>query len=52
MVTTVPAIVLTAYARTEDRLQALRTGYQMRVPKPVELAELVAVVASLIRRGG
>jgi PAS domain S-box-containing protein len=47
----VPAIALTAYARTEDRLQALRAGYQMHVPKPVELAELVAVVASLVQRG-
>ncbi len=47
----VPAVALTAYARTEDRLQALRAGYQMHVPKPVELAELVAVVSSLAGRG-
>jgi signal transduction histidine kinase/ActR/RegA family two-component response regulator len=47
----VPAIALTAYARVEDRMQALRAGYQMHVPKPVELAELVAVAASLVRRG-
>jgi PAS domain S-box-containing protein len=46
----VPAIALTAYARVEDRLRALRSGYQMHVPKPVELAELVAVVHSLINR--
>jgi len=46
-----PAIALTAYARVEDRMQALRAGYQMHVPKPVELAELVAVAASLIKRG-
>jgi PAS domain S-box-containing protein len=46
----VPAIALTAYARVEDRMQALRAGYQMHVPKPVELAELVAVAASLVRR--
>ena len=46
----VPAIALTAYARTEDRLQALRAGYQMHVPKPVEMAELIAVAASLVRR--
>ena len=48
----VPAIALTAYARVEDRMQALRAGYQMHVPKPVELAELVAVAASLVQRGG
>ncbi len=46
----IPAIALTAYARVEDRLRALRAGYQMHVPKPVELAELVAVVASLAKR--
>src|SRR6185295_14880638 len=47
----VPAIALTAYARVEDRLQALRSGFQMHVPKPVELAELVAVASSLVKRG-
>jgi CheY-like chemotaxis protein len=46
----VPAIALTAYARSEDRLRALRAGYQMHVPKPVELAELAAVVDSLVER--
>jgi PAS domain S-box-containing protein len=46
----IPAIALTAYTRTEDRLQALRAGYDMHVPKPVELAELVAVAASVVRR--
>jgi len=46
----IPSVALTAYARTEDRLQALRSGYQMHVPKPVELAELVAVIASLAQR--
>jgi signal transduction histidine kinase/ActR/RegA family two-component response regulator len=47
----IPAIALTAYARVEDRMQALRAGYHMHVPKPVEIAELVAVVASLVKRG-
>ena len=46
----VPAIALTAYTRVEDRLHALRAGYDMHVPKPVELAELVAVAASVSRR--
>ncbi|HEV2861049.1 MAG TPA: PAS domain S-box protein, partial [Pyrinomonadaceae bacterium] len=41
----VPAIALTAYARAEDRLQALQAGYQMHVAKPVELTELAAVAA-------
>ena len=33
-------------------MQALRAGYQMHVPKPVELAELVALAAGLFRRCG
>lgn len=46
----IPAIALTAYARTEDRLSALRAGYEMHLPKPVEPAELIAVVASVAKR--
>lgn len=42
-----PAIALTAYARVEDRLRALSSGFQMHVPKPIEPAELLAVIASL-----
>jgi PAS domain S-box-containing protein len=48
----IPAIALTAYARTEDRMRVLRSGYQMHVPKPVEFAELVAIMASLLKRSG
>jgi CheY-like chemotaxis protein len=44
----IPAVALTAYARVEDRLQALSAGYNMHVPKPVEPAELAVVIASLI----
>ena len=47
---TVAAIALTAYTRVEDRLLALRAGYDMHVPKPVELTELCAVAVSLTRR--
>lgn len=46
----IPAVALTAYARAEDRLRVLRSGYQMHISKPVELAELVAVVANVGRR--
>jgi signal transduction histidine kinase/CheY-like chemotaxis protein/putative methionine-R-sulfoxide reductase with GAF domain len=45
----VPAVALTAYARAEDRVLALSAGFQMHVAKPVEPAELVAVVATLTR---
>jgi PAS domain S-box-containing protein len=43
----IPAVALTAMARIEDRVKALNAGYQMHVPKPVELDELRAIVASL-----
>lgn len=46
----VPAVALTAFARSEDRLAALHAGYQMHVAKPVEPAELIASVASLAGR--
>jgi CheY-like chemotaxis protein len=45
-----PAIALTAYARAEDRVKAITAGFDMHVAKPVEPAELVAMVASLAAR--
>ena len=42
-----PAIALTAFTRVEDRLRALREGFQLHVAKPVEPAELLAVVATM-----
>ncbi|MBX3203626.1 MAG: GAF domain-containing protein [Labilithrix sp.] len=44
-----PAAALTAYARAEDRRRVLHAGYSMHIPKPVEPAELVAVMVSLTR---
>jgi CheY-like chemotaxis protein len=46
----VPALALSAYARTEDRLRALRAGFQLHLAKPVQPSELVTVVASLAAR--
>jgi PAS domain S-box-containing protein len=46
----IPAIALTAYGRSEDRLRALQAGFQMHVAKPVEPAELAVVIASLTTR--
>jgi PAS domain S-box-containing protein len=45
----IPAVALTAYSRAEDRRRILNAGYSMHVSKPVEPAELVAVLASLVR---
>ena len=49
---TVPAVALTAYARSEDRRRAILAGYNHHVAKPVEPAELVTLIASLVGRTG
>ena len=46
----IPALALTAYARTEDRTRALSAGFQAHISKPVDRANLVAVVARLAAR--
>ncbi len=47
-----PAIALTAFARSEDRTRALRSGFLVHVAKPVEPSELVATVAAVAGRAG
>jgi len=46
----IPAIALTAYGRSEDRMRALQAGFHMHVAKPVEPAELAVIIASLTTR--
>ncbi|HYR57094.1 MAG TPA: ATP-binding protein, partial [Chthoniobacteraceae bacterium] len=41
---TIPAIALTAFARSEDRRRAMQCGFDMFVSKPVDAPELAAVV--------
>ena len=43
----VAAVALTAYARSEDRREAIRAGFQNHLAKPVEPAELLELVQSL-----
>lgn len=43
-----PAIALTAYASLQDRLDALRSGFQAHVPKPVTPEELAAAISSVL----
>jgi PAS domain S-box-containing protein len=45
-----PAVAVSAYARSEDRTKAIRSGFQNHLAKPVEPTELVAVVRSLAGR--
>jgi PAS domain S-box-containing protein len=44
-----PAIALTAYAGDADRALALDAGFQLHVPKPVDPADLIAVIAGLVK---
>jgi PAS domain S-box-containing protein len=46
----IPAAALTAFARSEDRTKALRSGFEMHLSKPVDPGELAASVATLVRR--
>jgi PAS domain S-box-containing protein len=45
-----PALALTAYGRSEDRVRALAAGFNLHLGKPVDPAELVLAVASLLGR--
>jgi CheY-like chemotaxis protein len=45
-----PAAALTAYSRAEDARQAIESGFQRHVAKPVEPETLIAQVAALAGR--
>jgi CheY-like chemotaxis protein len=47
-----PAIALTAYASSQDRVRAFMAGFQAHLAKPIELHELLAVLASISGRIG
>ena len=46
----IPAVAITAYAKEEDRERALSSGFQIYLAKPIELTELISVVARAARR--
>jgi len=46
----IPAVAISAYAKDEDRKRALSAGFQLYLAKPVELAELISVVARAAKR--
>jgi CheY-like chemotaxis protein len=45
-----PAVALTAYGRTQDRMRSLAAGFNMHVPKPVDPGELTTIIASVAGR--
>ena len=48
-VAAIPAAALTAFARDEDRAEALEAGFQLHLPKPVDAFSLATAVATLSR---
>jgi CheY-like chemotaxis protein/anti-sigma regulatory factor (Ser/Thr protein kinase) len=46
-IASIPAAALTAFARNEDRQQALEAGFQLHLAKPIDAQTLVSAVASL-----
>jgi hypothetical protein len=44
-----PAVALTGYVHEEERARVLAAGFQVHVPKPVDLADLMAAIAAVIR---
>jgi CheY-like chemotaxis protein len=44
----IPAIAMTGFARLEDRTQAIASGFQRHLPKPINPDMLIAVVTDLI----
>jgi PAS domain S-box-containing protein len=46
----IPALALTAFARSEDRKNSLVAGYQAHMAKPFDVAELILVVSDLVGR--
>ncbi|MBH8555457.1 response regulator [Nostocaceae cyanobacterium CENA357] len=48
----VPAVALTAYGDSEDRIRALEAGFHTHVAKPVDPGELVVIVANLVSSCG
>jgi signal transduction histidine kinase/ActR/RegA family two-component response regulator len=50
LVRRIPAAALTAYARSDDRVKALRAGFQIHLAKPIDPVELAATVAALAKR--
>jgi signal transduction histidine kinase/CheY-like chemotaxis protein len=47
----IPAIALTAYTRSEDKLRALSLGFAAHVGKPVDPSDLIECIARLVPRG-
>jgi CheY-like chemotaxis protein len=43
-----PAVAVTAYARSDDRLRALAAGFQHHIPKPIDPNVYIATIVSAL----
>ncbi len=46
----IPAAAITAYATAQERQMAISAGFQMHVAKPIDLTQLVLMIANLTER--
>ncbi|MEH2281777.1 MAG: ATP-binding protein [Nostoc sp.] len=46
----IPAIALTAFARNDDQQEALKAGFQMHLPKPLNPEKLIAAIVKLLEQ--
>jgi len=44
----IPAIALTAYAGEIDQKQAIASGFQLHLAKPIDPADLIRAIANLV----
>jgi CheY-like chemotaxis protein len=44
-----PAVAMTGFVRAEDRARVLAAGFQVHVPKPIDVTELTAAIAAVAR---
>ena len=47
-----PAVAVTGYVHMEERARVLAAGFQVHVPKPVDLVELMAAIVAVTRGSG
>ncbi|MGL5881054.1 MAG: PAS domain-containing protein [Xenococcaceae cyanobacterium] len=46
---TIPAIAISAYARESDREKAIAAGFQIHIPKPIDINVLAATILELLQ---
>jgi signal transduction histidine kinase len=45
----IPAVAVTAYARSDDRLRTLSAGFEQHIPKPIEPETFIAMLTAAVQ---